>query len=88
MPTIAQLFDEVFCEFAKEENSEAAAEPKRPPSADLSQSSLGSRSSGVKTRSVTKTEREESQPSVVFESPKKRKPFCPCTFVSFNWNGF
>lgn len=33
LPMVAQLSDEGVSEFAEEENSKAAVEPKRPPSA-------------------------------------------------------
>lgn len=76
-PTVVQMFNEGFFEFAEKEDSDAAAEPKRPPSAMRSQSSSGSRNSGVKTRSDARAEREESQ-SLVSERPKKRKPLHFC----------
>lgn len=76
-------------EFAEEEDSDTAAEPKRLPSAVLSQSTSSSCSSGVRTRSIARAELVESfasQPSMS-ERPKKCKPLHSCTFVSFNCNG-
>lgn len=59
-PTVVQMFNEGFSEFAEKEDSDATAELKRPPFAMRSQSLSGSRNSGVKTRSDARAEREES----------------------------
>lgn len=59
-PTVPQPFDEGFYESIEEEGLEVAAEPKRHPSVVRSQSSLGSHSSSVRTRSVARAEHEES----------------------------
>lgn len=55
-----QSFDEGLSEFAEEEDSDTAVESKRSPSTALSQSTSSSCSSGVRTRSVARAEREES----------------------------
>lgn len=85
----AQFFDEGPSEFVEEEDSDTAVESKRPPSTTRSQSTSNSCSSGVRTRSVARAEREESlasQPSMS-ERPKKCKPlhlyFC---FFRLEWN--
>lgn len=55
-----QSSDEGIFEFAKQMDSNRATKPRMPPSAALSQSTSNIRNTGIRTRSVTRAEREES----------------------------